>query len=55
MSSKDAAKSWAAESIKAGTKSPSQIASERAERARRIAERQRDRDARRASGDASAR
>ncbi|WP_437895202.1 hypothetical protein [Sorangium sp. So ce124] len=54
MSSKEAAKFWAAESIKAGTKSPSVIASERAERARRIAERQRDRDARRAKGDASA-
>ncbi|XYH95855.1 hypothetical protein ACMHYB_50025 [Sorangium sp. So ce1128] len=47
MSSKEAAKFWAAQSIKAGTKSPSQIASERADRARRAAERQRDRDARR--------
>ncbi|WP_437673153.1 hypothetical protein [Sorangium sp. So ce131] len=53
MSSKEAAKFWAAESIKAGTQSPAQIASERAERARRIAERQRDRDARRARSDSA--
>ncbi|AUX36391.1 hypothetical protein [Sorangium sp. Soce836] len=54
MSSKEAAKFWAAQSIKAGTKSPSQIASERSERARRVAERQRERDAQRATSDAAA-
>ncbi|XXX74867.1 hypothetical protein WMF30_45160 [Sorangium sp. So ce134] len=54
MSSKDAAKFWAAQSIKAGTKSPSQIASERSERARRVAERQRERDAQRARSAAAA-
>ncbi|MGK3959023.1 hypothetical protein WMF38_38955 [Sorangium sp. So ce118] len=55
MSSKEAAKFWAAQSIKAGTKSPSQIASERADRARRVAERQRERDARRAKSDSASR
>ncbi|XXY53613.1 hypothetical protein WME91_20985 [Sorangium sp. So ce269] len=55
MSSKEAAKFWAAQSIKAGTKSPSQIASERADRARRVAERQRERDARRATRDSTSR
>ncbi|WP_437315214.1 hypothetical protein [Sorangium sp. So ce385] len=54
MSSKEAAKFWAAQAIKAGTKSPSQIASERSERARRVAERQRARDAQRARSDAAA-
>ncbi|WP_437925641.1 hypothetical protein WMF37_42385 [Sorangium sp. So ce291] len=55
MSSKEAAKFWAAQSIKAGTKSPSQIASERADRARRVAERQRERDARREKSDSASR
>ncbi|WP_437304758.1 hypothetical protein [Sorangium sp. So ce388] len=55
MSSKEAAKFWAEQSIKAGTKSPSQIASERADRARRVAERQRERDARREKSDSASR
>ncbi|XXT17488.1 hypothetical protein WME94_45395 [Sorangium sp. So ce429] len=54
-SSKEAAKFWAAQSIKAGTKSPSQIASERADRARRVAERQREREARREKSDSTSR
>ncbi|WP_437620632.1 hypothetical protein [Sorangium sp. So ce1151] len=55
MSSKEAAKFWVAQSIKAGTKSPSQIASERADRARRVAERQRELDARREKSDSTSR